>query len=139
MSPAAIERFELQFEYFCKALARLEEALAEDETSFVRDSIIQRFELAFEMGWKAAFRFLSDRGEKMTAKAWDVLPVAFQSGLIADVELWERMREYRNDTSHEYNEAKAIEIAAFVRARGFAAFAAMRDELQRAWDRVGRK
>lgn len=139
MSPAAIERFELQFEYYRKALARLEEALAEDETSFVRDSVIQRFELAFEMGWKAAFRFLADRGEKMTAKAWEVIPAAFQSGLIADAELWERMREYRNDTSHEYNEQKAIEIAAFVRARGFTALAAMRDELQRARDRVGKK
>jgi hypothetical protein len=30
------------------------------------------------------------------------------------------MREYRNDTSHEYDENKAVEIAAFVRQKGLA-------------------
>lgn len=136
MSPANIERFELQLEYFGKALARLKEALAEDETSFVRDSVIQRFEMTFEMAWKSAFRFLSDRGEKLSAKAWDVIPVAFESGLIADADLWDRMREYRNDTSHEYNEQKAIEIAGFVRQFGASALEALYGELHQRWERI---
>lgn len=125
------ERFELQREYFNKALDRLHEALAENESPFVRDSIIQRFEMTFEMAWKSLYRFLSDKGENVAAKAWDVLPVAFESQLIADAELWDQMRAYRNDTSHEYKEAMAIEIAAFVRQRGVQAFEALRQELAR--------
>jgi nucleotidyltransferase substrate binding protein (TIGR01987 family) len=125
------ERFELQREYFNKALDRLHEALAENETPFVRDSIIQRFEMTFEMAWKSLYRYLSDKGEEVAAKAWDVLPVAFASRLIADAELWDQMRSYRNDTSHEYKEAMAIEIAAFVRSQAVPAFEALRQELAR--------
>jgi nucleotidyltransferase substrate binding protein (TIGR01987 family) len=124
-----IERFELQREFFGKSLARLKEALAQDESSYVRDSIIQRFETTFEMAWKAMFRYLTDRGESIATKAWAVIPVAFESKLIGDAGEWDRMHDYRNDTSHEYNEAKAIEIAAFVRASGIGLFDALHDEL----------
>ena len=119
------ERLELQFEYFEKALQRLKEALAEEESSFVRDSIVQRFELTFEMAWKTMFRFLADKGESLPFKAYAVLPAAFEAHLIADADLWERLREYRNDTSHEYNEAKAIEIAGFTRTHAVCAFDAL--------------
>ena len=131
MATNRIERYELQREFFGKALSRLVEALAENETSFLRDSIIQRFEITFEMAWKTLFRFLADRGESMAAKAWDVLPVAFESKLITDPELWDKMREYRNDSSHEYNEAKAIELSAFIRSHAIGAFMALRDEFEK--------
>lgn len=129
------ERLNLQFEYFEKALQRLKEALAEEETSFVRDSIVQRFELTFEMAWKAMFRHLTDKGARIGFKSYLVLPEAFEADLIADAGVWDRMREYRNDTSHEYNEAKAIEIAAFVRRDAIHAFedlaVTMREQMKR--------
>lgn len=125
------ERFDLQREHFEKALVRLQEALAEPESSFVRDSIIQRFEFTFEMAWKTMYRFLRDKGEDVAAKAWDVLPVAFEARLVADAGAWDQMREYRNDTSHGYDEARAQLIAAFVRAQGVGLFEALRDEMRR--------
>ena len=70
------------------------------------------------------------KGEKVAAKAWDVLPIAFASLLIADAELWDKMRNYRNDTSHEYNEQMAIEISAFVRSQAVQAFETFRSEMQ---------
>lgn len=129
MNAQRIERYELQREFFGKALNRLLEALELDETSIVRDALIQRFEFTFEMAWKTLFRYLADRGETMAAKAWDVIPVAFESKLIADAEVWDRMREYRNDLSHEYNEAKAIELSAFIRRHAVGALVALRDQL----------
>ena len=70
MTAERVDRFELQFEHFQKSLARLKEALAEDETSFVRDSIIKRFEVTFEMAWKTMFRFLVDKGERIAISAF---------------------------------------------------------------------
>jgi len=125
------ERFDLQREHFEKALQRLQEALAQVEDGFIRDSIIQRFEFTFEMAWKTLYRFLRDKGENMAAKAWDVLPVAFASKLIADADVWDQMREYRNDSSHEYNETRALAIAAFVRNQAAAAFEDLRVEMRR--------
>ncbi len=125
------KRLQLQFEHFQKALERLKEALAEPESSFVRDSIIQRFEFTFEMAWKTLHRFLTMRGERVAAKAWDVIPEAFKSLLIADADLWDRMREYRNDMSHEYNEVRAIEIAAFIRAQAVGGFELLQADMQK--------
>ena len=114
------ERLQQQWGYFNRALDRLKEALAEPESSFLRDSVVKRFEITFEMAWKTMYRFLLLKGERMAPKAWDVLPVALESLLITDARLWDQMREYRNDTSHEYDENKAVEIAAFVRQKGLA-------------------
>lgn len=131
MANERIDRLDLQFEHFQKALERLKEALAEAESSFVRDSIIKRFEVTFEMAWKTMFRYLIDKGEKIAPKAWDVIPVAFQSLLIADAQLWDQMRTYRNDTSHEYNELRAIELSAYVRSHAVQAFDALLAEMQK--------
>jgi nucleotidyltransferase substrate binding protein (TIGR01987 family) len=129
MAGEKVDRFDLQLEHFQKSLARLNEALAEDETSFVRDSIIKRFEVTFEMAWKTVYRYLLDKGERLAPTAWDVIPKAFQYTLIEDADLWNEMRAFRNDTSHEYNEAKAIEIAAFVRAGGVQALEKLEAEM----------
>lgn len=124
------ERFEEQREQFERALARLCDALAQPESDIVRDAIIQRFEFTFEMAWRCLFRYLSERGEKVAKKAWAVLPVAFQSLLIEDAELWDKVREYRNATSHTYDEAKAIDVAAFVRDTAIGAFTALQSTLR---------
>jgi nucleotidyltransferase substrate binding protein (TIGR01987 family) len=131
MATDDVERFDQQRDYFEKALSRLGEVLAMDEDDVVRDSIIQRFEFTFEMAWKTMFRYLKDKGERVAAKAWDVLPVAFESLLIEDAQTWDKMREYRNETSHEYNQIKALEVASFVRAKAYPAFCALRSELKR--------
>jgi nucleotidyltransferase substrate binding protein (TIGR01987 family) len=133
MSPEHSLRFAQQREYFDKALARLGEVLAVSENDIVRDSIIQRFEFTFEMAWKSLFRYLVGQGERVAAKAWDVLPLAFESLLIDDAEVWDRMRELRNQTSHEYDLAKAIEAAAFIREQAYPALLKLRDE----WVRRG--
>jgi nucleotidyltransferase substrate binding protein (TIGR01987 family) len=129
-SPEA-ERYALQRQTFEKALARLGEVLARPEDDVVRDALIQRFEFTFEMAWKSLFRFLATKGERVAAKAWDVLPVAFSARLIEDADVWERMREYRNDMSHEYDEAKAVAVAAFVRDSAYPALKALQAELAR--------
>jgi nucleotidyltransferase substrate binding protein (TIGR01987 family) len=115
------ERFEEQREQFERALARLHEVLRESETPIIRDALIQRFEFTFEMAWRCLHRYLSAKGERVAQQAWAVLPLAFQSQLIDDAEAWEELRECRNNTSHTYNEALAIEVAATVRGTGIAA------------------
>ncbi len=124
------ERFEDQREQFERALARLHEALAENETDLVRDALIQRFEFTFEMAWRCMHRFLESKGERLAQKAWAVLPEAFQSRLIDDAEVWDQLREYRNLTSHTYQEAMAVQVAAFIRARAVGAFDRLADRLR---------
>ena len=46
------ERFQQRKADFQKAVSLLEEACAQPENSFLRDSIIQRFEFCWELAWK---------------------------------------------------------------------------------------
>lgn len=116
------ERFELAREQFSRALARLHEALTPTETGLVRDALIQRFEFTYELGWKSMFYWLREQKEKVPEMVRPVVQAAFRAELIEDADLWERIKDCRDETSHTYDEAKAIEVAAFVRAEAVAAF-----------------
>lgn len=124
------ERFEQRRDQFERALARLHEALAETETPLVRDALIQRFEFTYEMAWLSLFDFLASKGERVGKQAWAVLPLAFQALLIEDAQLWDEVRISRNLTSHTYDEAKAIAVAAFVRDKAILAFDALQARLR---------
>jgi nucleotidyltransferase substrate binding protein (TIGR01987 family) len=124
------ERFEQHRTRFERALQRLHEAIAEPESSIVRDALIQRFEFTFEMAWLALFDYLSLQGARVPKQAFAVLPLAFQSQLIEGAETWDQVRAYRNLTSHTYDEAKAIEVAAFIRSQAAGAFDALAAKLK---------
>lgn len=126
------DRFELRLAHFGKAVDALAKALAQPEDEFIRDSIIKRFELCFETARKALQRWLLEQGEltpQDTKKA--VMQAALRTGLITDPDLWDELGAARNDTSHEYDQNKALAIVALARERGWPAFEALRAELAR--------
>jgi len=116
------ERTKLQLDLFEKALLKLKDALSQNETEYVRDSVIQRFEFTFEMAWKSLRRILLDRGENVPDSAYETLQAAFKAGLIKDADLWRDIRDNRNSTSHTYQEIVAIKVAAFIRGTATSAF-----------------
>ena len=124
------ERFELALQNFRRALQRLHEVLAVEESDISRDALIQRFEFTYEMAWKSMFHALLDAGERVPEMVRPVIQAAFRAQWIDDPELWERIKDARNETSHTYNEAKAIEVAAFVRRYAVHAFDALLQRLQ---------
>ena len=124
------DRFELARSQFGKALARLREAIDADETPMVRDALIQRFEFTYELGWKSMFYWLRDQGEKTPEMASAVFQAAFRCQLVDDPTVWEKTKDNRNETSHTYNEAKAVEVASFVRSYALHAFDALEFRLQ---------
>jgi len=91
---------------FAKALARLQEALAEPETAMNRDASIQRFEFSIELAWKSIQEFLRDEGfDCRTPKA--CLREAFRQDLIDDELGWIAMLDDRNLASHTYDDTFA--------------------------------
>ena len=124
------ERFELAREQFGKALARLHEALEADESAMVRDALIQRFEFTYELGWKSMFYWLRVQGESVPEMAKPVIQAAFRCGLISGADVWEQIKDNRNETSHTYNELMAVKVVSFVRAHAVAAFDALQVKLQ---------
>lgn len=124
------ERTKLQVAQFERALARLHLALAENETEIVRDALIQRFEFTYEMAWKSLFRTLHDWGENVPEVVMPVLQAALKARLIDAADRWAEIREYRDKTSHTYDEKIAIDVAAFVRTVAVTSFDALLAKLK---------
>lgn len=116
---------------FLSALARLKEALAQPESSFLRDASIQRFEFTYELAWKAIKLWLEARGVA-ALNAKEALQGALQQGLISDGSGWSELHRMRNLTSHTYDEALAISVYEFVRRDGVSLFDALAREMA-AW------
>ena len=123
------DRFELARKQYNLALDRLHEVLALDENAIIRDSLIQRFEFTYELGWKAMFYWLRDQGEQVPEMQKPIIAAAFRGELISDPELWEKIKEQRDETSHTYNEDKAVFVSAFVRTQALPAFDAFRERI----------
>ncbi len=123
-------RFEFARNNYSKALTRLHEALAMDESSYVRDAVIQRFEFCYELAWKSMFYWIRDQGEQVPEMVRPVFEMAFRALLIDDFELWSKLKDCRDETSHTYNEATAVTVAAFVRGPGIRALDAYGDRIE---------
>jgi nucleotidyltransferase substrate binding protein (TIGR01987 family) len=94
------DRFELARTQYGRALDRLHEVAALDQTDIIRDSLIQRFEFTYELAWKCMFHWLRDQGETVPEMQRAILQAAFRCELITDPETWAQIKEQRNQTSH---------------------------------------
>jgi nucleotidyltransferase substrate binding protein (TIGR01987 family) len=123
------DRFEIARTQYNRALDRLHEVVALDETDIIRDSLIQRFEFTYELAWKCMFYWLRAEGEQVLEMQKPILAAAFRCELIADPKLWEEIKKQRDETSHTYNEANAVSVAAFVRRMAMPEFDDLRQKL----------
>jgi nucleotidyltransferase substrate binding protein (TIGR01987 family) len=92
--------------------ARLREAVTQPESDLIRDATIQRFEFTFEVVWKTLKLYLERQGHECGGPR-PTLKKAFAEGLIHtpdEADVWLRMLEDRNLTSHAYDQTLAARI-----------------------------
>ncbi len=95
---------------FEKALTRLQEALdSPDSNEFKLDVCIKRFEFTYEICKKALEANLREINV-VANNPKEAIKKSGQYGIIRGLEVWDKMRGDRNDTSHEYDEEKALKI-----------------------------
>lgn len=111
------ERFDQRRVDFAKAVSRLEEACAQAENSFIRDSVIQRFEFSWELAWKMLKLRLAYLGVEALSPR-EVIRQSLQAGLIEDGNAWSEAQQQRNLTSHTYDESLSIAVFAFIQTKG---------------------
>jgi nucleotidyltransferase substrate binding protein (TIGR01987 family) len=73
------------------------------------------------MAWQAMKDWLREAGVD-AANPKDTFAGAYTNRLITDESGWSEMQIFRNKTSHTYDEAKALEVVAFVRATAVGLF-----------------
>jgi nucleotidyltransferase substrate binding protein (TIGR01987 family) len=106
----------VDLELFGRTLAQLHAALsaldADQQNSFIRDSVVKRYEFTYELALRSLSRFLqagafsSIEVEDLTLQG--VVRRADRAGLLlTGWPEWRRYREARNQTAHTYSQEKA--------------------------------
>ena len=110
---------------FEKAVAQLQSAITEQaqepQRLLLRAGLIQTFEYTFELSHKFIRRYLSETEPSPDAVAEltfeGLIRRADEMGLVASpVATWKDFRQARTDTSHTYNEEKAVSVVARIPA-----------------------
>lgn len=92
-----------------RAVDRLEEAIRQPKSEFIRDSVIQRFEFCIELAWKTSKKIMGSS----TSAPKDIIREMAQSGYITNLELWLESIDMRNLSSHTYKEDLAERVYDF--------------------------
>jgi nucleotidyltransferase substrate binding protein (TIGR01987 family) len=109
-------RWKQRFNNLKKAYIQLSEAVEMDEyTDLEREGMIQRFEYTYELAWNTIKDFYEYQGDKDIQGSRDAIRLAFERGLIQEGEIWMKMIDNRQRTSHTYNKETAEEIAELIR------------------------
>jgi len=114
---------QLDLTSFEKAISRLDEALGAyanaPDNALYRDATIQRFEFTYEISHKMLKRYLEAAAANPAAidemAFADLIRTGSEQGLLKSG--WDKWRDYRKargTTSHTYDEAKAMEVAAVI-------------------------
>jgi nucleotidyltransferase substrate binding protein (TIGR01987 family) len=119
-----------RFSNYQKALKQLKEAVdlmeIRDLSNLEKQGMIQAFEYTHELAWKTMKDFLKSRGNADIYGSRDATREGFQLGLIEDGELWMKMIQSRNLTSHLYDEKTAEEMIQLIRGFYIEAFDKLR-------------
>jgi nucleotidyltransferase substrate binding protein (TIGR01987 family) len=95
---------------FAKAVGRLREAVDLPESNPLKVEVcVKRFEFTYETA-KKTLAFILREKDIIASNPKEVIREAIKNGLITSIDIWDNMRDDRNDTSHEYDEEKAHKI-----------------------------
>jgi len=87
--------------------------LSNDQANAIRSGVIQNFEFTYELCWKFMKRWLEVNIGASSAEGVarrELFRISAEHRLISDVDEWMEYHDARNDTSHTYDESRAIEI-----------------------------
>ncbi len=108
-------RWKQRFNNYLRALQTLADAAALAQTraltNLEQQGLIQGFEFTHELAWNTLKDYLSDKGIAGLIGSKDATRSAFKNGLIENGEVWMKMIEARNLTSHTYNPEVAQAVA----------------------------
>ena len=123
-----------RYNSYKKALAVLERSIAaaqeRDLNEMEEQGLIKGFEFTFELSWNLLKDYLESKGFMNFHGSKDTFKLAFQEGLISDGELWMKMIDNRNRSSHTYEENIAKKIIILVITKYFLKFKELSEKMK---------
>ena len=126
-----------KFENYCRALENLKEIFEYEEPygNVVLTGLVGLYEICFEQSWKAMKEILEFCGfsESQTGSPRQILKTAYQAGMIKEEGIWLNALKARNNVTHAYNQAIALDIVRQIKDEYYKMFCDLRTEIENNW------
>jgi nucleotidyltransferase substrate binding protein (TIGR01987 family) len=127
-------RWKQRFSNFLRAFQTLTEAIELSQTRALtpleQQGLIQGFEFTHELAWNVLNDYLTYQGISDLVGSRDASRSAFKNALIQDGDVWMKMIEARNQTSHTYNIETAQAIVLSICQSFYPAFQAFAEQFK---------
>ena len=126
-----------KFENFKAALVNLNDIFSYKEPygNVEIVGMVGLYEICFEQSWKAMKEILENFGyaEGATGSPRTILKTAYKAGMISDKELWLDALISRNNVSHAYNQAIAMDIIRQTKEKYYDMFIQLEKKIEQDW------
>lgn len=126
-----------KYENFKAALTNLKDIYSYQEPygNVETAGMVGLYEICFEQSWKAMKELLENQGysEGATGSPRAILKTAYKAGMIVDEELWLDALISRNNVTHAYNEAIAIDIINRTKEKYYDMFLSLLQTIEQNW------
>lgn len=126
-----------KFENFKAALANLKDIFSYNEPygNVEITGMVGLYEICFEQSWKAMKEILENYGytEGATGSPRTILKTAYKAGMINDEEMWLDALVSRNNVTHAYNQAIAMDIIKQTKEKYYDMFMQLEHTIEQNW------
>ena len=126
-----------KFENFKASLLNLKDIFSYQEPygNVEIAGMVRLFEICFEQSWKAMKEILENCGyaEEATGSPRAILKTAYKAGMISDEEMWLDALVARNNVTHAYNQAIALDIVHQAKEKYYDMFLQLERTIERNW------
>ncbi len=126
-----------KYENFKATLSNLKDIYAYQEPygNVEIAGMVGLYEICFEQSWKAMKEILEANGysEGATGSPRTILKTAYKAGMIYDEELWLDALVSRNNVTHAYNQAIAMDIIKQTKEKYYDMFVELEQTIDENW------
>ncbi len=126
-----------KYENFCSALENLKDIYKYQEPydNVILTGLTGLFEICFEQAWKAMKEILQDQGfeECRSGSPKQIIKTAYSAAMILDEDAWLGALISRNNVSHAYHGAVALDIINKTKTVYYRMFCNLKEEIEKNW------
>ena len=126
-----------KFDNFKAALANLKDVFSYNEPygNVEIAGMVGLYEICFEQSWKAMKEILENYGyaEGATGSPSAILKTAYKAGMISDEGMWLDALVSRNNVTHAYNQAIAMDIIHQTKEKYYDMFMQLEKTIEQNW------
>lgn len=126
-----------KYENFCAALNNLKDIYGYHEPydNVVLTGLVGLYEICFEQAWKLMKDILEKHGYEGAATGSPklIIKTAYQATMIIDEDMWLAALQARNNVTHSYNRAVALDIVKQTKEQFYDLFCNLKKKIDESW------